>query len=99
MTISFVIATFKPSQAKLANAMREHILSSEEIVNHKAQTLEAREANATRILRKDVCKFCDVRPLCMSEYDGGNINVMVNTEFKQRDYGYNSEQPKIEAQL
>ncbi len=59
----FRVATFKPSQAKLANAMREHIISSEEVIKHKAQTIEAREANATRILRKDVCKFCDVRPL------------------------------------
>ncbi len=79
-----------PSNAKVANAMREQMLASEEIVAHRALPVEVQEATAIRLLNKaGGCKFCDVKPLCMSEYDGGNITHMVANEFKKRTYGYN----------
>ena len=79
----------KPSMAKIQNAMREQVLASQEIVKFRALPLEVQAANSKRILNKAVCKNCNVKPLCLSEFDGGDITVAVQTDFKQRTYGYN----------
>lgn len=84
-------AICKPSQAKLTNAMKEQILASEEISKHRTLSIEVKQNISKRVLSKDICKNCDVRPLCISEFDGGDISLMASTEFKQRDYGYNSD--------
>lgn len=86
----------KPSLAKIQNAMREQVIVSEQIVKHRSLPLEVRAANSVRTLNKQVCKYCDAKPLCMSEYDGGDVTHMIANDFKQRTYGYNnSESPDV----
>lgn len=79
----------KPSIAKVQNAIREQVLSSREIVKHRALPVEVRASNSKRVLNKMICRNCDVKALCMSEYDGGDITHMIDTDYTQRTYGYN----------
>lgn len=81
----------KPSKAKVQNAMREQVLASEKIVKHRMLPLEVRAANSLRVLNKTACKYCNSKPLCMSEYDGGDITHMIANDYKPRTYGYNGE--------
>lgn len=79
----------KPNLAKIGNAMREQVISSMDIMKHRNLPLEVKDQNSVRILSKQVCKFCNVKSLCLAEYDGGDITVAKETDFRQRTYGYN----------
>ena len=79
-----------PSRAKIANLVREHVMVSQEIVKHKELPLEVRSAVTPRCLNKMICKYCDVKSLCLSELDGGDITTAIATDFKKRTYGYNN---------
>lgn len=81
--------TCKPSLAKIQNAMREQVISSMEIIQHRALPVEVQAANSVRLLNKTMCKFCNVKSLCLAEYDGGDISVSIETDFRPRTYGYN----------
>jgi hypothetical protein len=79
-----------PSRAKIANLMREQIMVSEEIHKHRQLPLEVRSATVTRVMNKQICKWCDSKPLCMSELDGGDITTAIATDYKQNTYGRNN---------
>lgn len=81
---------YKPSVAKVREAIREQVISSQDIVRHRMLPLEVRRDQSPRSLNKMVCRNCDVKPLCMSEFDGGDIKHMVANDYKQRTYGYNN---------
>jgi len=81
---------YRPSRQKVANAIREQVIVNQEIVKHRSLPIEVRGNMATRVLNKQICKYCDMKPLCMSEYDGGEIKHMVDNDYKQRTYGYNN---------
>lgn len=78
-----------PSNAKIAESLKEQVIASQEIVAHRLLPLEVKKNTSLRVLNKQVCKYCNVRPLCMSEYDGGDITHMVANDYKARTYGYN----------
>ncbi len=84
-----------PSRAKVNTMMREQVMVSQEIYKHRQLPLEVRSATATRNINPEICKWCDSKPLCMSELDGGDITTMIATDFKQNTYGRNLE-PKDE---
>lgn len=90
---------FEPSKAKVANAFREHILTSEQIVKHRSLPMEARANTVTRVLNKQICQYCDMKPLCLSEYDGGDITHMLTNDFQPRTYGYNAAATDMDALL
>jgi hypothetical protein len=78
-----------PSIAKLTNAMKEQIIASQRIVQHRELPLEVRNSTSLRTLNKMVCDGCRVKSLCMSEYDGGDISIQIQTDYQPRTYGYN----------
>lgn len=79
----------KPSIAKVQNSLKEQVLASQEITNHRMLPLEVRANTSKRVLNKMVCRYCNAKSLCMSEYDGGDITHMIANDFKPRTYGYN----------
>lgn len=87
----------KPTHAKKQRAAKEQVVASQEIVAYRRLPLEVQEDKATRVLNKQVCKYCDVKPLCMAEFDGGDATVMMNRDFKPRTYGYNFDVDKADV--
>jgi hypothetical protein len=92
-------APYTPSRAKVANALREQVIASQQIVRHREQPLDVRANMALRVLNKQVCQYCDSKPLCLSEYDGGDITHMIATDYKPRTYGYNHTEPTAASEL
>lgn len=80
---------YKPSKAKVENAVREQIISSRRIWNHRQLSLQERAATSVRILNKQICRSCSVKDLCLSEFDGGDITYLVQNDYKRNTYGYN----------
>lgn len=95
----FKRAVCKPSLAKVQTALREQVLVSQEITRYRELPLAVQAANSTRILNKAVCKWCNVKSLCLSEYDGGDITYQIEYDFKQRTYGYNAPSEDLDALL
>jgi len=83
-------AVQKPSIAKVTQSMREQVLTSNKIVQHRNLPVEVQSANSVRVLNKTVCQYCNFKALCMSEFDGGDIAPMIATDFQQNTYGYNT---------
>lgn len=84
-----------PSRMKIANQIREQIMVSQEIVKHKELPIETRSAITPRVLNKTVCQYCDVKSLCMSELDGGDITTAIKSDYKPRTYGYNTPEEEL----
>lgn len=78
-----------PSKMKVANLLREQIVVSQEISKHRMLPIEVRGATAVRNINPQICNWCDSKPLCMSELDGGDITTMIATDYKQNTYGRN----------
>lgn len=81
--------TVKPTKAKQDNAEREQVVASREILAYRALPLAVQEQRATRVLNEGVCKYCDAKPLCLTEWDGGDATIMLNRDYQPRTYGYN----------
>ena len=85
-----------PSRMKIANMMREQIIVSQEINKHRQLPIEVRSATSPRNINPQICDWCDSKPLCMSELDGGDVTTMIATDYKQNTYGRNFEPSKDE---
>jgi hypothetical protein len=86
----FKRAPYKPTPAKINEAMKEQVISSQEIAQWRELPLEVRKDRAVRVLQKaGVCKWCNVKSLCLSEYDGGDITTAIQNDYRQNTYGYN----------
>ena len=96
---SFKHTYVKPSDAKIKNTIKEHIQSSVEIVAYRDNTIEERERLSVKVLNKMVCKGCDYKNLCMSELDGGEIDFLIENEYKPNSYDYNKEESTQEGLL
>lgn len=79
----------RPSRAKVGNSLREQVIGSRQIVEHRNKPLALRESSVVRVLNKQVCGWCSVKELCLSEFDGGDISTAIQANFKPRTYGYN----------
>lgn len=88
---------YKPSQAKVENAMREQIVASKRIYEHRMLPIEVRKDTSIRTINKMTCKGCPVADLCLSEFDGGDITYMIQSDYKTNTYGYN--EPTVEELL
>lgn len=79
-----------PSDAKIKRALYEQIGSTQEVLAWRQNDLPTKQKRAMRVLNPTVCNFCNFKNLCQSEFDGGDIKFLVETEFKVKtDYGYN----------
>lgn len=78
-----------PSTAKIRRVLHEHILISEEITKYRELPDAVRPVVTTRALNDVICNMCSFKDLCMSELDGGNIDNIINTEYRTNPYNYN----------
>lgn len=84
-----------PSNAKLRNVLSDHIVASNSIVQYRMLHETQRKQLASRTLNPMVCKGCEVRELCKTELDGGNVDYLIQVDFRTNDYGYNQIQPDV----
>lgn len=70
----------------IRQALREQIAASQEIVEYRAMSEEARKAKALRIANKFNCRGCGVRSLCTAEFNGADIEYLLASEYKRNDY-------------
>jgi hypothetical protein len=86
----------RPSNAKIRRALKEHIITSQEITDYRNLPDEIRPEVATRVFNKMVCRGCFVKSLCMAEFDGSDIEYIAQNNYKTRTYGYNNDTANIE---
>jgi len=79
-----------PSNAKIRFSLKEQILASKEIAAHKFLPVEVRSDHALGVRNPLVCKYCEFKELCASEYDGGDTTYMIQNEYTSNTYGYNA---------
>jgi hypothetical protein len=83
----------KYSLSLIQTALTEQVRASQTITRWREQPIETREQLALRVLNPQICNWCSVSELCLSQYDGGDITTMIASDFQQReDYGYNPEE-------
>lgn len=82
-----------PSRDKMRNGLKEQIAVSEGIANFRElSTVAAFETSIPVRQSYGACKYCMVKALCLSEFDGGDITHASNLDFQDHDkfgYGYN----------
>lgn len=79
----------KPNAATVKNLMREQVLISRRIQQWRELPIEERNRRAVGVRNNLICKNCSFAALCVTELKGGYIEGMVETDYKQNDYGYN----------
>lgn len=79
----------KPNQATVENLMREQVLISRRIQQWRELPIEERNRRAVGVRNNLICKSCSFADLCITELKGGYIEGIVETDFRQNDYGYN----------
>lgn len=77
------------SPAKIRRALHTHILASQEITEYRALPEAVRPSRAIPVFNDMICKHCDFAALCQSEFDGGEINYLIETDYQKNSYGYN----------
>lgn len=77
------------SPAKIRRALATHILASQEIAEYRALPEAVRPSRAIPVFNDMICKHCDFSTLCQSEFDGGNIDYLIETDYQKNSYGYN----------
>jgi peptidyl-tRNA hydrolase len=83
------------SAAKVRNALRTHILASEEITEYRSLPEGAQEAKALPLMNDYVCKSCDFAPICITNFDGGDPTYLIQSDYVHNTYGYN-DTPNVE---
>jgi hypothetical protein len=86
------------SPAKVRNALRTHILASEEITEYRSLPEPVQEVRALPLMNDYVCKSCDFAPICITNFDGGDPSYLIETDFTANTYGYN-DTPNVEGLL
>lgn len=79
-----------PSPVVLRHHMREQIMASREIINHRKLPVEERERVVKRNMSKMNCQNCSYKDLCLAQLWGNPIDVEIQINFKPNDYDYNS---------
>lgn len=73
---------------RVQRSFEEQIEASWEVHELDKLDPEERDRRAIRVNNKHVCMFCDFRDLCVEELRGGNVELLLKTEYepkKKRD--------------
>ena len=82
--------TVLPKPAKIRNVLRYHLQASEEITAYRNLPPEVRKAKAIPLLNwHAACRMCTFKDLCASELEDGDIELIIQTEYKKNTYDYN----------
>jgi len=81
-----------PTVAKMQNALMEQRNATMEILAHRELPIERRMEKTSANRNKITCRGCSVKELCLSQYDGGDVSYLIDTQFEVNEqYGYNNE--------
>ena len=86
----FKRSIIKPSDNKQRSILREQIMASRQIVEHRRLPIEVRERSVLRHQSKMNCQNCSYRMPCLIEQDGGDASHELELNFIPNDYDYNS---------
>jgi hypothetical protein len=75
----------KPNPARVKTTFLEQIHVADEVQALKSLPIEKQEERAFRVANKMVCQSCSFRDLCSTELIGGNVELMLRTEYKIRE--------------
>lgn len=75
----------KPNTTRVKATFLEQISVANEIQALKTLPLEEQDARAYRVANKMVCQSCSFRDICSTELTGGNVELMIRTEYKIRE--------------
>jgi hypothetical protein len=75
----------KPSPKRVQRTFLEQLDTAREITPLKTLDPEVRDLKMHRVANKMVCQSCSFRDLCITELSGGNVALMLRTEYKQRE--------------
>lgn len=79
----------KPTTRRVRNIMREQIQVSERIMQRHSMPVDEAKATALRALNPMICKNCSFLRLCMTDLEGQDTKLMMETEYQPNSYGYN----------
>jgi len=74
----------KPSAQRVIRTFEEQINAANEIQTRKSWPIEEQERTAYRTANKMVCNSCSFKDLCTMELSGGNVPLLMRTEYRQR---------------
>lgn len=75
----------KPNVTRVKSTFLEQVQVADEIQALKTLPLEQQDERAYRVANKMVCQSCSFRDLCTTELMGGNVELMIRTEYKIRE--------------
>jgi len=82
--------SFSPATEPLVrNHLREQILISRKIIEHRGLPVEERGLNSTRVLNPMVCRSCSVKSLCIQALQGVDIKNEIAASYQPNTYDYN----------
>lgn len=79
----------KPNAATVKNLMREQVLISRRITEWQKLPIDERNRRAVGVRNNMICKNCSFASLCITELHGGYVQGIIDTEYRQNEYGYN----------
>jgi hypothetical protein len=75
-----------PNADERRGMISEQIKVTMQVAKHRKLDIEARERESLRVLNKQVCERCIFAELCYTELRGGNIQTMIEVDFKPNTY-------------
>lgn len=75
----------KPEPERVRQVFTEQIAVASEIQYIKNMPEELQAAQAFRVANKMVCQSCSFLDVCRTELSGGNVKLMIQTEYKIRE--------------
>lgn len=75
----------KPNAVRVQRTFMEQVDTAMEIISLKELSPEQQDIKAHRVANKMVCQSCSFRDLCTTELIGGNVDLMIKTEYTIRE--------------
>lgn len=79
------ILLLKPNPTRVKSTFMEQIHVANEVQALKTLPIEQQDERAYRVANKMVCQSCSFRDLCSTELVGGNVELMLRSEYKVRE--------------
>lgn len=75
----------KPNNTRVKRVFMEQIRTAEEIQRIKDLSEEEQDEAAFRVANKMICNSCSFRDICRTELVGGNVKIVIDTEYVVRE--------------
>lgn len=74
---------------KMKRILKDHVAISKWIMGFRQLSTERQEETAKFLLVDPICRYCAFGSLCEAELEGTFVDVMLKTDFRKNEYGYN----------